>query len=124
MVNDRNIERERTILKYHGFAVHYVALFAITIGYYYVADMFSRFVLSGLSLYIYGVLAGLTGGLWSFGVQESYKTWRDIKTKDPFYSPDEFYNLLETFDNIIVKFGAVLVIEIALIFVTYIFFIW
>lgn len=79
----RNILKERKQSKYLAPLTIIFALFAITTMYYFVAMFFSKSQ-GGLNVYISGILAGVSGGLWGLGINIGYKLFRWAK-----YCPDE-----------------------------------
>ena len=85
--NKRNVEKERRKLIRYQDASLLGVVTPITIGYYMVAYILTR---GNLNLYISAILAGMTGGLWSFAISKNYDVRRKTKTIEPWYSVQEY----------------------------------
>ena len=109
----RNIENERKIISLLVPITIIVVLMSITTFYYFVAIYLSK---NNLNLYISGILAGATGGLWSLGIQIGYKIhrttidWNDERWKKR-WNDEKSFNKHITFliSNLIIFFIAMII---------------
>jgi len=114
MNEQRDIENERKIISYLVPITIIVVLMAITTFYYFVVMYFSK---NNLNIYISGILAGATGGLWSLGIQVGYRVhrstidWNDERWKQRWKDKKSFNKHL-TFlvSNLIIFFIAMLIL--------------
>jgi hypothetical protein len=106
----RDIVLERRILTLYHIGGYFAPLFPITVGYYLGVK-----ALFGLNIYISGILAGLTGGLWSFGMTKGYDLYQKIKHMEPWLSPKAYRKNLHQYSKLTSFSVIALVVEFAVI---------
>ncbi len=114
--NKRNIEKERQKLILYQFAAMVAPNLVITIGYYMAAYVIFVIILRGsLNLYVSAILAGLTGGLWGFGISKGYEIRVKTQNLDIWFSKDDYLKAMIKCSKIVLLYFVIFVVEIILI---------
>jgi len=68
----------------------------VTLFYYAVIFALSDFLFGGMNFYIYGILAGISGGTWSLGMAKASKRQDEIGVNISNYSDEKYKHLHDT----------------------------
>ena len=68
----------------------------VTIFYYGFFFWLSNLLFGGMNLYIQGILAGISGGVWGYGITHGYRTQNEIESNIDAYSNSKYNDLLKT----------------------------
>ena len=107
----RNIEQEKKILFFYTLAGIALPLMNITLAYSIIV-----YVVFGNNPHFQILLAGITGGMWGFGINKFFDYRKEYIEKKPWYSSSAFQKRLQFFRKPIATSFWVIVIEIAIIF--------
>ena len=110
-MNGRDIKQEKKIMLSSICVKIILPLIPITIGYYIVAR-----VLFGWNVYIAGILAGLTGGLWSLAYTVAYQIYINMDKK---LREKRLWFAEQTINSFIISAFKILIIIVIAIIIEY-----
>lgn len=67
-----------------------------TIFLYMIPSAISKYIVNIMNMYVFGILAGLTGAVWGFVITQDANRRNMIMKKQPWYSYKEYYSLTLT----------------------------
>lgn len=89
----------------------------VTIFYYGLFFWFSNILFGGLNYYIQGILAGISGGVWSYAINQGYKKQAKIEKEINKYSTSKYNALRKHNMYRTLLFFFLIIVEIIIIFI-------
>jgi len=87
----------------------------ITLFYYALVFTLSNLLFNGMNFYLQGVLAGLTGGVWGYGINKAYKKQEKIENNIKKFTEQQYNIILRKAFYQAIFFIFLVIIEILII---------
>lgn len=115
IAKDNKIQRMRLSQVLCG--VNVIRLTMSTIFLYMIPTAISKYVVDIMNLYVFGILAGLTGAFWGYIITRAENDRDDLMILQPWFSQQKYLSLMtalvrKTFIYIIVFFAEIFLISL------------
>ena len=87
-----------------------------TIFLYMIPMGISNYIVNIMNLYVFGILAGLTGAFWGYVITKAANDNEGILNKEKWYSYNDYYSLMFTLSKKARNYIVIIIVEFVVIY--------